>query len=167
MHGLTIEPVVAGDPAPLAELINAAYAIGEGGLWVEGTRRTNPAQVAEILGQDGLLRAELQGRLVGCARVRQLDDSTAELGLVAVAPEQWGNGVGGELVRAAEDHARGLGAARMELRVLAPVDGAHPHKQALRVWYERLRYRFIRSEPYEAAGLVTPCEFQYFRKPLR
>jgi N-acetylglutamate synthase-like GNAT family acetyltransferase len=164
MQGLTIEPMTEGDPAPLAELINAAYAIAEGTLWVNGTRRTTSAQVAGILAEDGFLRAELDGRLVGCARVRQLDAATAELGLVAVAPDGWGRGVGSALVAAAEDHARGLGAATIQLRVLAATDPTHPEKRT--GWYERLGFRYERSEPFEAEWLVTECEFRYFRKRL-
>jgi N-acetylglutamate synthase-like GNAT family acetyltransferase len=165
MQGLAIARTTDGDPAPLAELINAAYAIAEGGFWVDGTRRTNPVQVAEILAQDGFLRAELDGRLVGCARVRRLDATTAELGLVAVAPDGWGQGVGTALVAAAEDHARGLGAATIELKVLAATDPSHPEKRT--GWYERLGFRYERSEPFEADGLVRECEFRYFRKPLQ
>jgi N-acetylglutamate synthase-like GNAT family acetyltransferase len=167
MPALQIGHVAAGDPARLAELINAAYAIGEGSMWVEGTERVSAAQVADILREDGLLGAERDGRLVGCARVRRLDEETAELGLVAVAPDQWGNGVGGSLVAAAEAQARSLGALTIQLKLLAPVDASHPHKQQLRAWYERLGYRLTRAEPFEAAGLVTPCHFQYFEKPLR
>jgi ribosomal protein S18 acetylase RimI-like enzyme len=165
MKGLTIELVTTGDPAPLVDLINAAYAIAEGRLWVDGTWRTNEAQVAGILAEDGFLRAELDGRLVGCARVRQLDGITAELGLVAVAPDDWGNGVGGALIAAAEDRARAFGTATIQLRVLAATDPARPNK--LPGWYERLGFRYERSEPFEADGLVTECEFRYFRKPLR
>jgi N-acetylglutamate synthase-like GNAT family acetyltransferase len=165
MNGLTIDLDTTGDPAPFVELINAAYAIAEGRLWVDGTWRTNDAQVAEILAGDGFLRAELDGRLVGCARVRQLDDTTAELGLVAVGPDEWGSGVGSALIAAAEDRARGFGAATIQLRVLAATDPARPNR--LPGWYERLGFRYERSEPFEADGLVTECEFRYFRKPLR
>jgi N-acetylglutamate synthase-like GNAT family acetyltransferase len=164
MQGLAIEWTSEGDPVPLAELINAAYAIAEGGFWVDGTRRTNPAQVTEILAEDGFLQAELDGRLVGCARVRLLDGTTAELGLVAVAPDGWGRGVGSALVAAAEEHARGLGATTIQLKVLAATDPAHPEKRT--GWYERLGFRYERPEPFDADGLVTECEFRYFRKPL-
>jgi N-acetylglutamate synthase-like GNAT family acetyltransferase len=164
MNGLAIDLVTTGAPAPFVELINAAYAIAEGRLWVDGTWRTNEAQVADIFAEDGFLRADLDGRLVGCARVRQLDATTAELGLVAVTPDQWGNGVGQALIAAAEDRAREFGAATIQLRVLAATDPAYPNK--LPGWYERLGFRYERSEPFEADGLVTECEFRYFRKPL-
>ncbi len=164
MQGLTIERVTEGDPVPLVELINAAYAIAEGRLWTDGTWRTNREQVAGIFAEDGFLRAELNGRLVGCARVRLLDEATAELGLVAVAPDQWGHGVGSALISAAEDRARALGATGIQVRVLAATDPARPNK--LPAWYERLGFRYERSEPFEADGLVTGCEFRYFKKAL-
>jgi GNAT superfamily N-acetyltransferase len=105
--------------------------------------------------------------LVGCARVERVDGATAELGLVSVAPDRWGNGVGGALVEAAEEHARGFGADVMELKVLTPVDGEHAQKVKLRAWYERFGYRFARTEPFEVDSLATPCEFACLQKPLR
>jgi N-acetylglutamate synthase-like GNAT family acetyltransferase len=167
MQQLSIGPAAADDVEPLVEVINAAYAVGEDGLWAEGTERVSPEQVAAILRAGEFLRAELDGRLMGCARVQRLDGATAELGLVSVAPEQWGNGVGGALVEAAEEHARGLGAELMELKVLTPIEGVHDQKVTLRAWYERIGYRFVRAEPLEADSLATPCEFECFRKPLR
>ena len=78
----------------LAGLINAAYAVGEAGLWLEGTTRTQPAEIAEAIRSGGVLAATLEGRLVGCAYVRPLDAETADLALISSAPDQWGSGVG-------------------------------------------------------------------------
>ena len=170
-----LSPAAAADRAlmdELAHIVNEAYAVAEAGLWVEGTLRTSPEQVAGHVRDGDLLAATLAGRVVGCVRVKAIDAATAELGLLATAPDQWGNGIGAELVVAAEDLARARGAATMELVLLDPTDTAHPGKGRLRAWYERLGYRFVRSAPTEevslhaGAELAAPCEWLVFRKPL-
>jgi deazaflavin-dependent oxidoreductase (nitroreductase family) len=171
-----LPPDAAGDRALMDELVgivNEAYDVAEAGLWVEGTKRTSPEHLADIVRAGDLLVATLADRVVGCVRVRPLDEATAELGLLATAPDQWGNGIGRELVGAAEDLARARGAVTMQLVLLDATDAANPGKGRLRAWYEGLGYRFVRSAPIEevsshaAAELVTPCAFLVFRKALR
>jgi GNAT superfamily N-acetyltransferase len=153
-------------------VINAAYAIGEAGLWIEGAARTEAREIADAISSGGMLAARLDARLVGCAYVRPLDARTADLGLVSAAPDQWGSGVGRELVRHAEDLMRSRGVTTMQLELLVPKGWVHPEKDRLRGWYTRLGYRVVRSAPFEqiaahlAAQLATPCEFLIFRKPL-
>jgi GNAT superfamily N-acetyltransferase len=171
-----LSPDAAGASAlvdELAGLVNEAYGVAEAGLWVEGTMRTTPEHVADIARDGDLLVATMPDRLIGCVRVRSIDQVTAELGLLATAPDQWGNGIGRELVRAAEDFARARGAVTMELVLLDPLDLARAGKGRLRAWYEGLGYRMVRAAPIEevsthaAAELATPCQFLVFRKPLR
>jgi deazaflavin-dependent oxidoreductase (nitroreductase family) len=171
-----LSPDAAGDRAlmnELARIVNEAYAVGEAGLWVEGTVRTTPEQVADTVRDGDLLAASLADRLVGCVRVRAIDAATAQLGLLSTAPDQWGYGIGGDLVRAAEDLARARGAATMELVLLDSTDPAHPGKGRLRTWYEARGYRFVRAAPIEevslhaAAELAARCEWLVFCKPLR
>lgn len=156
----------------LAGVINEAYAAGEAGLWVDGTARIDPGQVADLVRNRGLLVATLRQRVVGCARVSRIDETTAELGLISAARDAWGTGVGRELVRAAEELARTRGALTMQLELLVPIERAHPHKQRLRAWYERLGYRMARVAPFEEVAehaseqLATPSQFLVFRKPL-
>jgi GNAT superfamily N-acetyltransferase len=156
----------------LAGLINAAYAVGEAGLWLEGTTRTQPAEIAEAIRSGGVLAASLEGRRVGCAYVRPMDADTADLALISVAPHQWGSGVGRELVRSAEELMRSRGVTTMQLELLVPKGWVHPDKERLRNWYTRLGYRVVRSAPFEqvaahlASKLAAPCEFLIFRKRL-
>jgi GNAT superfamily N-acetyltransferase len=173
-----VEPLAPGQAGddPLVEelvrLINEAYAIGEAGLWLAGTTRTEPDEIAEAIRAEGMIAATLEGRLVGCAYVRPLEAGTADLGLLAVAVERWGDGVGHELVRSAEELMRSRGAATMQLELLVPKNGIHPQKERLRAWYTRLGYRVVRTAPFDAVAahlasrLATPCEFLIFRKPL-
>jgi GNAT superfamily N-acetyltransferase len=119
-----------------------------------------------------MLAATRDGRLVGCAYVRPLDAGTADLGLISAAPDQWGSGVGRQLVRSAEELMRSRGATTMQLELLVPKGWVHPEKDRLRSWYTRLGYRPVRSVPFEevaappSSQLAAPCEFLIFQKPL-
>jgi GNAT superfamily N-acetyltransferase len=156
----------------VARVINRAYALGEDGLWVEGTTRTNPAEVAELVRSGGMLVATLDGEVVGCGFVRPLDATTLDLGLISASPEHRGIGVGREIVRSAEDLARARGVTTMQLELLVPQGWVHPQKDRLRAWYTRLGYETVRSAPFEEIAthaesqLATPCEFLVFRKAL-
>jgi GNAT superfamily N-acetyltransferase len=170
-----LAPDKARDAALVAELvrlINVAYAVGETGLWVDAATRTEQGEIAEAIRRSGMLAAEHEGRLVGCAYVRPLDAGAADLGLIAVAPDHWGGGVGHLLVRSAEELMRSRGVTTMQLELLVPKRGVHPAKKSLRAWYNRLGYRVVRSAPFEevaahlAPQLATPCEFLIFRKRL-
>jgi GNAT superfamily N-acetyltransferase len=165
----------AGDEARVADVarvINAAYAVGEAGLWVDGTVRTTPAAVAEAIRGGGMLVASLDGEAVGCACVKPLAATTADVGFVSVVPERWGSGVGRELLSAAEDLMRSRGVATAQLELLVPRDWVHPEKDRLRAWYERLGYTIVRLAPFEEIGvhdvaeLATPCHFLVFMKRL-
>jgi GNAT superfamily N-acetyltransferase len=173
-----VKPLAPGDARDevlveeLARVINEAYAIGEAGLWVEGARRTGPEEIAEAVRSGGMLAATLDGRLVGCAYLRPLDADTADLGLISTATDQWGRGVGSDLVRSAEELARSRGVRTMQLEVLVPKERQHPAKIRLRDWYTRLGYRVVRTAPFEeVAGhlaplLAGPSEFLIFHKRL-
>jgi GNAT superfamily N-acetyltransferase len=170
-----LAPHEASDEALVGELVrivNEAYAIGEAGLWLAGTARVGPDEIADAVRTGGMLAASREGRLVGCAYVKPLDADTVDLGLISVAPDQWGGGIGGELVRSAEELMRSRGVGTMQLEVLVPKGWAHPEKERLRSWYTRLGYRTIRSVPFEevpappASQLAAPCEFLVFHKPL-
>jgi GNAT superfamily N-acetyltransferase len=156
----------------LVGVVNQAYAIGEAGLWLDGTTRITAAEIAEAIRGSGMLAAAVEGRIVGCAYVRPLDAGTADLGLISVSPDQWGGGIGGELVRSAEGLMRSRGVKTMQLELLVPKGWVHPEKERLRGWYTRLGYRVARTAPFEqvaahlASRLATPCEFLIFRKAL-
>jgi GNAT superfamily N-acetyltransferase len=156
----------------LVRLINRAYALGEAGLWLEGTARVEPAEVAEAIRAGGMLAVTVEGRLVGCAYMRPLAAGTGDLGLVSAAPEWWGCGMGRDLMRAGEELIRSRGMTTVQLELLVPKERVHPEKERLRAWYLRLGYRVVGSARVEevaprlAPRLATPCEFLVFRKTL-
>jgi ribosomal protein S18 acetylase RimI-like enzyme len=55
---------------------------------------------------------------VGCGAVRLLDDETAELKRMYVAPGCRRQGMAGAILRSLEDHARALGATRIVLETV-------------------------------------------------
>src|SRR5262245_41545134 len=124
-------------------IINRAYEIGEAGLWLDGATRTGPSEIGEAIRSGGMLAATSEGQLVGCVYLRRLDPSRADLGLLSVAPDQWGRGVGGELVRTAEQLMRSYGVTTMQLELLVPKAWVHPEKARLRAWYTRLGYKVV------------------------
>lgn len=156
----------------LVQIVNDAYAVGEAGLWRDGATRTTAAEISDAICSGGMLAATLESRLVGCAFVRPLDADTADLGLVSTAPGRWGGGIGGELVRTAEQVMHDRGTTTMQLEVLVPVGWEHASKRRLRDWYTRLGYQVVRTEAFEQVAahlqphLATPCQFLIFHKLL-
>lgn len=106
---------------------------------------------ADILDDERITRAELDAlladpavtiltardgaQLVGCVAVTVKSATLAYLGMLCVAPTLQSGGLGRKLLDAAEDHARGLGIAAMEMTVIAGRD-------SLIAWYARRGYGF-------------------------
>ncbi|QCD60555.1 GNAT family N-acetyltransferase [Streptomyces hawaiiensis] len=132
--------------SPVAAALWRAYYTEVSDRWYllhEG-RRTDPAELErEIAARPGadlappggrLLVARYGGEPAGSAGVRQLDGTTAELTRVFLHPSMRGRGGAPLLVRAAEDAARALGAARIILDTRGDLVEA-------RGLYARLGYR--------------------------
>ena len=87
-----------------------------------------------------------QGRLVASARVRLIDQATAEIGRLVVAPDRQGSGLGTALLQAAE--------ARLpaEVTVIRLFTGEHSHAN-LRL-YQRHGYRETERTPVGRYSLV-------------
>jgi GNAT superfamily N-acetyltransferase len=108
---------------------------------------------------------------VGSVQTRAIDGETAWFGGLAVEPARAGRGIGGALVRFAENRARTAGARTMELELLVPLDG-HPHKELLAAWHGRLGYREVDCRaladeyPEVIPFLAVPAEISVMRKPL-
>lgn len=75
--------------------------------------RLDPAEVAP--GNGAFLVAYSDGQPVGCGAIRRLDERTAEIKRMYVAPEWRGRGVGRAVLDALEAEGRRLGVARIVL----------------------------------------------------
>lgn len=157
----------------IAGLVNGVYDEAESGLWVAGARRTNPAEIADLIRRGELVTARAGDRVIGAVRVQRLDDDLAEFGMLAADPERRGHGVGRALVAFAEEWARGRGFREMQLELLVPTTWSHPSKEFLRRWYTRIGYREVRTSelgelyPDLAPMLATTCDLVVYRKELQ
>jgi GNAT superfamily N-acetyltransferase len=139
-----IRPAAPGDVAALAALATH--------LGYPATPEAMRARFERIYGRDDYQTcvAERGGRVVGFAGVMHglsytYDPPYARLLALVVEPGERGMGTGAALVAAAEQWARGRGAARMHLTTALHRDGAHRFYE--RLGYERTGARFARKLP--------------------
>ena len=156
----------------LTDLINAVYAIAEAGLWVDDATRTTVDEMRQMISAEQIAVARVDGEVVGCVRIQQLDDGVGEFGMLVTHPDRRGNGVGGKLIDYAEEVARNRGSTIMQLELLQPRDWTHPEKEVLDAWYTRLGYQAVRtgrieeSYPHLSPLLAGPSDFVVYHKPL-
>src|SRR5262249_40482153 len=75
--------------------------------------RLDAEEVGE--GHGAFVVAYADGRAVGCGAVRKLEERTAELKRMYVAPEARGKGIGRAVLEALEKEAKGMGVKRLLL----------------------------------------------------
>lgn len=175
MNVALLPTTAAGDAALVDDLtarINAAYGAAEEDLWVPGKDRIERERVAEIVRSGEMAVARIDDAVVGSIRVREVEAGVGYFGLLAVDPAAQGRGIGGELIRFAEELSRRRGAEWIELRLLVPREGADPGKNRLYEWYVRLGYEevergdFSESHPAAMDAWRTPLDVLTMRKPL-
>lgn len=97
--------------------------------------------------------------LVGCVAVTRKDAALAYLGMLCVLPTLQSSGLGRRLLDAAEDHARALGIAAMEMTVI-------DSRESLIAWYVRRGYaRTGERRPFPVLR-DPPITFVVLEKPL-
>jgi GNAT superfamily N-acetyltransferase len=127
--------------AQLTDLVNRVYATAEEGLWVDGSTRTTPPEMTQLIAAGEIALARVDGDLVGSVRIQQLDSSQGEFGMLVADPDRRGEGIGRDLVRFAEGLTRQRGRTLMQLELLVPREWTHPTKEFLNAWYTRISYR--------------------------
>lgn len=157
-----IELAGPGDAPEVLRIVNAAYDHGEAGIWQPGWARTRLAAIEAMIAAGEIAVLRQDGRLVGCVRVRRLDEETAELGMLSVDPAAMGTGAGRALLEFAE---RRHGTPFMQLELLVP-RAPHAHKQRLHDWYSRLGYVQIGERPFTEPELAGPAVMRTYRKRL-
>ncbi|KAJ9144103.1 hypothetical protein NKR23_g6222 [Pleurostoma richardsiae] len=190
--GFPASAAAAADDADLVKhltlVVNAVYAEDERAIWEPATAfvRTNEEQVAQYL-RDGELAlawrtedgepasASVPGasRVMGCMRLHRMDSRTYQIGMLVSDPRFRGAGVGRELMRFAEAHAKENGAEVAQVELLVPQHFVHPFKVRLEAWYTRLGYEltgtgdFAVTYPQLVSILSGPTTFKIMEKPLR
>lgn len=156
------------DIPPLKALLEAAYR-GDSARqgWnheadILDDERVAPGELEGLLADPAvtILTARDNGALIGCVAVTRKDAALGYLGMLCVLPTLQSAGLGRRLLDAAEDHARALGLAAMEMTVIDSRD-------ALIAWYERRGYaRTGETRPFPVLR-DPPITFAVLEKPLR
>jgi len=103
---------------------------------VTGTRTDLPSLQAIVADPEQVLLTLFEGRApLGCVNVAHRGENLAYLGLLCIEPGRQGDGLGRQLLAAAEDHARtSIGAETIEMTVLE-------QRNELIAYYERRGWR--------------------------
>jgi GNAT superfamily N-acetyltransferase len=132
----------------LTPLINAAYSVGEKGIFVETEHpftRVIEQEVREQISAGHFLTVRTLDRtaILGCVKTcPDIDEgSIGEWGCLAVADGQLNRGLGSMLVAAAESRLRAAKCCTAQLELLTPVHWRHEHKERLREWYTKIGYK--------------------------
>lgn len=155
---MRIRAAVGNDADGVARVINAAFVVER--VAFDGDR-TNLDGVRALMNAGKFLLAEedMLG-LVACVYV-ELRGERSYLGLLSVAPELQGKGLGRQLVAAAEEYSRNVGCRAMELRVISP------RAETLLPFYERLGYAQTGTAPFPVdVATKVPCHYIFMAKPL-
>lgn len=164
----TISTASATDATALKALLEAAYR-GDSARqgWnheadILDDERIAPGELEALLADPAvtILTARDGEALIGCVAVTCKDTALGYLGMLCVLPTLQSAGLGRRLLDAAEDHARALGLAAMEMTVIDSRD-------ALIAWYERRGYaRTGETRPFPVLR-DPPITFAVLEKWLR
>jgi ribosomal protein S18 acetylase RimI-like enzyme len=146
------------DAAALADLVNQAYAVE--GFFVDG-QRTNADEIARLLRTGTFLVLEHGGgrpALAGAVYVEARPEG-GYFGMLSVAPQLQGMGLGTRLVRIAEAMCEAMGAPTVRLRIVNLRD-------ELGRWYRSLGYEEVGTAPYDHRPVKQPCHFVEMQRSI-
>lgn len=160
-------PAVAGvllrfarpsDAEAIAKVVNQAYEIEAPFV---GGPRTSPETVSALVGNGDFIVAEHDGRIVGTVFVEPDEEpGVGRFGMLAVLPDEQMQGIGQQLVEAAEARLGRLHCREARIRVLDQRDD-------LLEWYRRLGYEEFGEQPYPFPERArVPVRFVLMRKRL-
>ena len=166
-----IEIATAADIAAITSLLNNAYR-GESSKqgWtteahlIAGNIRTNESTVKEVMEQQGsvmLKYADEHSELIGCVNLQQHGDKVY-LGMLSVAPQLQGAGLGKKLLKAAEEYTLQVHGKAVYMTVISV-------RSELINWYERYGYKDTgERKPFIEDGVsgthLQPLEFMVMEK---
>jgi len=146
------------DAAALAEHVNRAYAVE--GFFVDG-QKTSAEEIARMLRTGTFLVLEHGGDRPALAAAVYVEarPEGGSFGMLSVAPELQGMGLGTRLVRIAEAMCEAMGASTVRLRIVNLRD-------ELGRWYRSLGYEEIGTAPYDHRPVKQPCHFVEMQRSI-
>lgn len=144
------------DAESLVSLINRAFVVER--FFIDADR-LDLAEVRHRLTTGDFLVLEDAPDLAACAYLEKRGDR-AYLGLLSVDPKRQGQGIGSQLMEAAEEHCRRLGCRHLDLRVVNL-------RTELPPFYRSRGYFEVGTSPFPAdQPVVQPCHFIEMSKAL-
>lgn len=152
-----------------------AYAKTESEIWGPNYVRISEKDFVDIIKRGEVYGAFIKGTIVGSVRLFKKDQQLFSFGLLSADFNLKGIGIGGALVDYIENVAQKEGGSYMQIEILRAIEADVPFKKALKTWYTRLGYKYIKSagfaelkpENAEKAGkLIQPCVFDCYQKVL-
>lgn len=153
-----LEPraVRSSEVPAVCHLINRAYEVEH--FFVTGDRVTPEALAAEMSRGTVYVVDGAGGRLRACVYT-DVSAGRGYFGMLAVDPDEQGQGLGRALIAFAEDTARAAGARVMTISVVNV-------RQDLLAFYGRLGYVATGTAPYVHRPVSQPVHFILMEKPL-
>jgi ribosomal protein S18 acetylase RimI-like enzyme len=169
MNG-TILPATMNDIPQLIQLINSAYRGEEAKKgWtheadlIDGSIRTDESSLQQLMKKPGavILKYQQAEKVIGCVYLEKIE-TRLYLGMLSVSPEIQSQGIGKQLLNAADEHAKKNNCNVIEMTVISV-------RKELIAWYERNGYhKTSRREPFPSDGKFgnprEQLEFVYLEK---
>ncbi|MGF7080063.1 GNAT family N-acetyltransferase [Mucilaginibacter sp. UYCu711] len=160
---MAITPATLADVPELVNLINSAYR-GESSKkgWtteadlIDGQRINKESLEQQIADPQAVIlkNTNNEGLITGCVYLQKQGDKVY-LGMLTVSPTLQANGLGKQLLNAAEDYTRSINCTAVTMTVITT-------RTELINWYERRGY----SKTGETIQLVIPEQFGSLKQPL-
>ncbi len=156
---LALRVATNADVSAITEVINAAFIVERP---IFDNDRIDDIGVRDYLTKGKFLLHEESGRLTACVYLEPSQDGRCYLGLLSIAPERQGVGLGQRIIAQAESFGRDAGCHTIWLRTLTA------RTPPLRPYYERIGYQLLEIAPLPPVfHPKIPCEFVVMEKHLK
>jgi GNAT superfamily N-acetyltransferase len=156
MSSVTMRVGESADAAAISALVNTAFRPER--FFIDADR-TNPEKIAVLLAKGKFLLFCEGQMLVGCVYA-ELRGERGYFGLLSVDPARQRTGLGGKLIKAAEDYCRDAGCGFMDLTFVNV-------RKELPGYYQRFGYREIGTLPFPPEQVPKiPVHLVQMSKPL-
>ncbi len=145
-----------GDLVAVTRLINRAHAVEA--FFVDG-ERVDLGEVAALRERGHFLVLDGDAGELAAAVYVRIDDARGSIGLLSVAPDHQGRGLGRRLVAVAEALCAAVGCVDVELAIVNL-------RQELGPWYRSQGYREVGTAPFDLRPAKQACHFVRMQKAL-